>query len=62
MVKLIILQSTSNISDSTTNYQYKDIVMTVNTTDVDREYYPKNSEACNNTILKMAQKNKLLCI
>ena len=36
--------------------------MTVNTTDVDREYYPKNSEACNNTIIKMAQKNKLLCI
>lgn len=33
------------ISDSTVKYKYKDGIITVNITGVEREYYQKNSEA-----------------
>ena len=64
MGKLIILQSTkkkntldltgSNTSDSTIKYKYKykDGVITVNITGVEREYYQKGSKAYEQALQK----------
>ena len=54
MVKLITSQSTKKThikltgrttSDSTVKYKYKDGIITVNITGVERDYYQKNSNA-----------------